>query len=267
MITFIIQSVYMKKIYTFIVLIFVSLQIANAQATASKPIVFDTPSAIDSVIKQKGNFLKLSQQSEKPIVNVNGKLIPFNVLFKLEPKDIVKLTYYANTKGSPYARIIPNGGSMIFVATKNASNIAQNALQGVPADLSTHQVPVIPYHDDSTPKQTPIAEDVKIFLPSEPELHIASYPGGNEKLDNHIANNLRYPAQAEEKKIQGDVKVSFVVEKDGSLTNIVAETKLGFGLEEEAIRLFKVTRRWNPSIKKGKPVRVKLTHVVKFTLK
>lgn len=92
-----------------------------------------------------------------------------------------------------------------------------------------------------------------------------TYPGGMEKFYKFLAENIKYPTPAIDNEIQGNVYLSFTVEKDGSLTDIKVERKLGFGTDEEAIRVMKLTRRWNPGMQNGKPVRVKYNVPIKFS--
>lgn len=94
--------------------------------------------------------------------------------------------------------------------------------------------------------------------------HPPSYPGGIPKFYEFLSRDIKYPALAKENNIQGVVKVSFMVEKDGSLTNIMALTNFGYGLEEEAVRVMKRSKNWEPGLVDGKPVRVKYTIPIKF---
>ncbi len=85
------------------------------------------------------------------------------------------------------------------------------------------------------------------------------YPGGYSALYKFIGDNLKYPETAIENKVEGSVLASFIIEKNGTLTNIkIEKKKLGSGTDEEAIRVLKLTKKWEPGISNGKPVRVKL---------
>lgn len=93
-----------------------------------------------------------------------------------------------------------------------------------------------------------------------------SYPGGMEKLYEFIGNTIKYPISASDNEIQGSALISFIVEKDGTLSSFTANKKLGFGIEEEAIRVMKLSKRWNPALQNGRPVRVKYNIPIKFSL-
>lgn len=94
-----------------------------------------------------------------------------------------------------------------------------------------------------------------------------TYPGGISKLYSFLGSTIKYPINASENNIQGTVYVAFTVEKDGSLTDIKAEgRKLGYGTEEEAIRVVKLSKKWNPGMQNGKPVRVKYNIPIRFTI-
>jgi len=91
-----------------------------------------------------------------------------------------------------------------------------------------------------------------------------TYPGGMEQFYKFLGNNIKYPSAAIDNEIQGNVHVSFIVEKDGSLTDLKVERKLGFGTDEEALRVLKMAKRWNPGIQNGRPVRVKYNVPIRF---
>lgn len=115
------------------------------------------------------------------------------------------------------------------------------------------------------PKQAVVVEDNTVYnfmsMESPPQ-----YPGGMDKFYKFIGDNLKYPAMAADNNIQGKVIVSFTIEKDGSLTEPKVERKLGYGLDEEALRVLKLTKRWNPGMQNGKPVRVKYNIPIVFNL-
>ncbi len=92
------------------------------------------------------------------------------------------------------------------------------------------------------------------------------YQGGMSKFYAYLGKAIRYPAMAQENNVQGKVFLSFVVEKDGKLTDIEVVRGLGSGCDEEAIRVLKASPRWVPGIQNGKPVRVKFNISVNFTL-
>lgn len=94
----------------------------------------------------------------------------------------------------------------------------------------------------------------------------AMFPGGQEELMKYISENLRYPQQAREEGTQGLVYVTFVVEKDGSLTDIRILRDLGNGCGEEAVRIVKTMPKWIPAKQRGKEVKMQYNLPVKFTL-
>lgn len=83
--------------------------------------------------------------------------------------------------------------------------------------------------------------------------------GGMAEFVKWVGAGYRYPDAALEQGIKGSVVISFVVETDGSLTDIKVVRDLGFGTGEEAIRLLKKAAKWSPGIQNGRPVRVSYT--------
>jgi protein TonB len=90
--------------------------------------------------------------------------------------------------------------------------------------------------------------------------------GGIQKFYDFLSNKIKYPNAAKEAGTQGKVIMTFVVEKDGSLTDIKVLREPGNGLGDEATRVLKLAPKWKPGIQNGKPVRVQYTIPVNFSL-
>ena len=93
-----------------------------------------------------------------------------------------------------------------------------------------------------------------------------SFPGGEGKLMEYVAKNIKYPQIARETGIQGRVFVGFVVEPDGSISNVKLLRGIGGGCDEEAMRVIKSLPKWKPGKQRGKPVRVSYQIPVFFKL-
>ena len=102
--------------------------------------------------------------------------------------------------------------------------------------------------------------DSVCLLPEEdPE-----FPGGMEAMFQFILENLQYPNTGED--VEGTIIVSFIVEKDGSLTNIEISRRVYPFLDKEALRVVKLMPKWIPGKQDGKAVRVKYTIPIIFRL-
>ena len=86
-----------------------------------------------------------------------------------------------------------------------------------------------------------------------------SFPGGLNGLMTFLSQNMVYPVTAQENGVQGRVTVSFVVETDGSITDVKVARSVDPSLDREAMRVVKAMPKWTPGKKDGKPVRVKYT--------
>lgn len=93
-----------------------------------------------------------------------------------------------------------------------------------------------------------------------------SFPGGDEARIRFLSENIRYPQMARESGIQGTVFVTFVVERDGSVTDVRVLRGIGGGCDEEAIRVIQAMPRWNAGKQRGRPVRVQFNMPIRFTL-
>lgn len=97
--------------------------------------------------------------------------------------------------------------------------------------------------------------------------NMPSFPGGDEALLKYLGQNIKYPAIARDAGIQGRVYVTFVVEKDGSVTDVKVLRGIGGGCDEEAIRVVENMPKWSPGKQRGKPVKVQYNLPIRFTLK
>ncbi|MHA4895908.1 energy transducer TonB [Pedobacter sp. PWIIR3] len=91
------------------------------------------------------------------------------------------------------------------------------------------------------------------------------FEGGMKAWYKYVSKNLRYPEMAVDQAKGGKVFVSFVVERDGSISNVQVIRGVGFGMDEEATRVIKKSPRWNPGKQNGKPVRVRFNMPITFS--
>lgn len=114
----------------------------------------------------------------------------------------------------------------------------------------------------STSAQTEDEEGGEVFTVVE---NNPQFPGGEKARQKYLQENIYYPKEAREKGIEGIVYITFIVEKDGSISNV--EVLRGHELlAEEAIRVVKAMPRWQPGTQRGKPVRVQFNMPVRFSL-
>ena len=106
-----------------------------------------------------------------------------------------------------------------------------------------------------------VEDEIFVVVEKMPE-----FPGGNEAMAQYITDNIKYPQKAKRKKISGKVFVSFIVEKDGSVSNVEVIRGIGGGCDEEAIRVVSNMPKWEPGTQRGKPVRVKYILPLNFKI-
>lgn len=116
------------------------------------------------------------------------------------------------------------------------------------------------------PKDAIATEDNTVYTTFTPLEVQPTFPGGMNKFYAYLSKAIRYPATAQEINLQGKVFLSFIIEKSGMLTDIKIERKLGYGTDEEAVRVLKASPKWMPGIQNGKPVRVKYNIPISFSL-
>jgi len=93
------------------------------------------------------------------------------------------------------------------------------------------------------------------------------FPGGENQLISFLSNNVKYPSSARDNNIQGTVYITFVVERDGTLSEIKVLRGVQEDIDKEAIRVISAMPKWIYGTQNGTPVRVQCSLPLKFTLK
>nr|WP_298630850.1 energy transducer TonB [uncultured Porphyromonas sp.] len=113
----------------------------------------------------------------------------------------------------------------------------------------------------SSPRIEPEPDHIYEYLEEMPE-----FPGGQAAMMEWLSKNINYPPIAAENNIQGRVMVSFVVETDGSLSNVRVVRGVDPNLDREAMRLVSMMPKWKPGMQDGKRARARFTLPVQFSL-
>jgi TonB family protein len=129
-------------------------------------------------------------------------------------------------------------------------------------DQVAEKSPSVPRPEAKKDQASKLSSDQVYLVVEEPP----TYPGGLDKLELFIQQNLKYPKKAVEKGLEGTVYISFIVEKDGT----VSESAIVKGIDEEcdaeALRVVEQLEPWTPGKQSGKEVRVKFVVPIKFKL-
>lgn len=143
----------------------------------------------------------------------------------------------------------------VAVSTENKEGVKDRTVEAVRNDIATVAPP---------PPPAPKPEvSTKVFDVVE---EMPSFPGGNGALMSYLASNIKYPVVAQENGVKGRVIVSFVVERDGSISDVRVARSVDPSLDREAQRVVKSMPRWKPGKQNGSAVRVKYTVPVVFRL-
>ena len=143
----------------------------------------------------------------------------------------------------------------VAVGTKDEEGVKDRTVEAVRSDIAVAAPP---------PPPAPKPEvSNKVFDVVE---EMPSFPGGQAALMSFLSSNIKYPVVAQENGVQGRVIVGFVVERDGSITDVKVMRSVDPSLDREAQRVVKAMPRWKPGKQNGSAVRVKYTVPVTFRL-
>ena len=123
---------------------------------------------------------------------------------------------------------------------------------------ATHKIVWIPPVVETEVVDEDVIVDVAEIMPE--------FPGGTAALMKYLGTNIKYPTIAQENGTQGRVIIQFVVERDGSITDVRVARGVDPYLDKEAVRVVKSMPKWIPGKQNGKAVRVKFTVPVMFRL-
>ncbi|SFU42631.1 outer membrane transport energization protein TonB [Porphyromonadaceae bacterium KHP3R9] len=128
-------------------------------------------------------------------------------------------------------------------------------------DASKRQMETFVPPPPPKPKVEEVTEEIFVVVEEQPE-----FPGGNAAMMKFLSDNIKYPVIAQENGIQGRVITNFVVEKDGSITDVQVVRGVDPSLDKEAVRVIQSMPKWKPGKQRGSAVRVRFTLPVVFRL-
>ena len=173
------------------------------------------------------------EPDKKPMVLLEGHRITYETFTRMDPDEIASISVL---KGQPavdqYGEEARNG--VILITTKKGVEVF-----------------------------TPVEQNPEFFDVVE---QMPEYPGGPSALFEYLAKNIRYPESAEKAGIQGRVIATFVVMKDGSISNVKVVKSVSPELDTEALRVLSAMPNWTPGMQNGKAVNVKYTVPISFAL-
>ena len=150
--------------------------------------------------------------------------------------------------------------------TKTQDEVAQgeSAIGAIDYDKGSDEAEhVLKLNEKVVAEVPPAVEETKVYDVVE---QMPSFKGGENALMSYLRNAIHYPAIAEENGIQGRVVCTFVVERDGSITDVKVARSVDPSLDKEATRVIKAMPKWIPGKQNGSSVRVKFTLPVTFKL-
>ncbi|MDR2907358.1 MAG: TonB family protein [Bacteroidales bacterium] len=200
--------------------------------------------------------------SEEPTtISVNGKGI-----FPNEEEPLVFVDGKEIEGGLKQLKaVVSNEDIMLMEVLKDSLAIAEYGERGANGVILISTKSKVPQFYEKENKQSSAKQNSEdqIFQVVEDN---PNYPGGEEARQKYLADNIVYPATARESNIKGTIYITFVVEKDGSISDVKVVRGIGGGCDEEAVRVVKAMPKWIPGKQRGQNVRVQFMLPIKFTL-
>ncbi len=129
------------------------------------------------------------------------------------------------------------------------------------SNISFAQEEIVLQTVQDTTFQVSDSGEVFVFVEDQPE-----FLGGDDARIKYLQKSIRYPELAKESGIQGTVYITFVVEKDGSVTNVKVLRGIGGGCDKESVRVIKNMPKWKPGMQRGEAVRCQYNMPIRYIL-
>jgi periplasmic protein TonB len=203
----------------------------------------DTPKAPNQPKSSGGGYVDLSSGFDFELENVEFEIVPDKRIAqkKVKKEEVKKVV----------AQVIQSIGS---TGQATASMGGSIGLPGLPGIGTGGGLPTLGGN-----------EGAEIFDPNNVGV-MAEYPGGIQAMYEYIGKHLVYPSLARENAKEGKVVLSFVIDAKGKVSMSEVERGIGFGCDEEALRVINKMPNWTPASQNGKPVAVRLLLPVVFRL-
>lgn len=162
-----------------------------------------------------------------------------------------------------YLTLLPLAAGLLLLNNIDAMARIMNRQATVPAPAQQTEVVSAP---ETTPAEVAVPlppQDDKVYEVVEV---MPEFPGGQNELLKYLARNIKYPEESVKNKEEGRVSLTFIVNKDGSISDVKVVRNATPALDAEAIRIVKSMPNWTPGKEKGKDVRVAYTVPVTFRL-
>lgn len=193
-------------------------------------------------------------QMQKFMKTISGyKLLSLQNVYKPIAADLPRLNFTFTVNGK--AKSIKNGES----GPKYLETIGKK----IDSLMTTLKWSEIKEEASGPDLQIGVGKDKSTFVFVE---HEAEFPGGDEALMNYLSTHIVYPAKALELNIQGKVICEFTVTSEGKIKDVKVIKAVGFGLDDEAVRVIKEMPIWKPGTQNGAKVDSKFTLPVQFVL-
>jgi TonB family protein len=266
--------------------IYAGLEISEAQAKQIDPNRIASIDVLkgESAIKEfgekgKNGVIKIKTKDPNVVVVQGYELKKTNEppVASNGPGEVVVVGYGTKANASPANQgpIVVKGEKIPAMVLLDGKRIASSELNNIsPDDIASVNVlkgenAVAKYGAEASDGAIEIvtksyaAANDKLFVKTE---QMPAFPGGSDSWRRHLERNLQYPNKAQENGTMGAVKVQFVVDTEGNISDVKAVNDPGDGLAEEAVRIIKTGPKWEPAVQNGHKVTARTFQTITFRL-
>ena len=244
-----------------------TIEVKEAKAEETPQAVSEPKLIIDGKVaaEPQQEIIKMSEVlgDREPLLVIDGKVTKPEQLNAINPKEIDNVSVIKNEEAlKEYAKHFnaDTSNGIIFINTKEYVKNGKKEIVSVNVKAKEPQEDH-PMAFGTIALDTPETENAFNVVEQMPQ-----FPGGDIELMKFLSENVKYPEAALKAGTQGRVVAQFIVEADGSITNVKVLKNVSDEIDAEAVRVIKAMPKWKPGMQKGQPVRVKYTIPVTFRL-
>jgi TonB family protein len=214
------------------------------------------------VLSKHKNILEYQQLLLNQVFNTEINLVTNNFNQSFLKNRFTMMTKKANKKPNPFLLVVLILAVLITPALISCSMNSSKEEMNEPAlNTGVQKSEDVKADEIKEVVKNAVKEDAYVVVEEMPH-----FPGGEQAMYQYIGNKLEYPEEAKKEGIQGRVFIEFIVEKDGSITNVNVMRGIGHGCDAAIKEVIENMPDWIPGKQRGKSVRVEYRMPIKFTL-
>ncbi len=243
----------LRKLYSKFLTYAVIIACSAFTLAVSSPLIIAYLKPKEEITAKKKINLLYTELAEPPSIDKKQEVVPVDA-----PPPLKSTMKFTPPVIKPDEQVVDE-----YIPTQEELKTVDPGTKTQQGDPTGVDYSLIDVEEEEAPVEEVKEEKPEVFTFVE---EMPSFPGGNEAFLSYVASNIQYPEIAKRAGVEGKIFVSFIVGKDGGVSNVEVVKGIGAGCDEEAVRVIRSMPKWNPGKQNGRPVLVKVSVPIIFRL-